>query len=150
MLFIANSLYAQGQIDNACIPLMKQDKTKFVVKGIHAKEIISKGAEFELVATFDLEETTIKIHEDPTYIIVINKNRIDYITPDDKLTFKGRNKFEVVYGGSGPERQIFEILYDDNNCILLESTPTSKGYINGELVYKRTRTIRYLWERTLF
>ncbi len=145
-LFIAIfslGISAKGQ--DSCINLLKEGQKYVSIS--NPKNILRLGTEWEQVAFYDNLKDSMTIYLEPQSIKILSKNRIKYITAEDKLTFKGKKAFKIVFGGRGPEKQKYEIKYYDENCLILESTFTNKGFYNRKLVYYEQKTIRYLWKK---
>ncbi len=133
-------LRAQSGVDEWYVHLLKSDS----LSKHDVREVLSTGSRWQRVAYYDVKKDTI-VPELKELVQLQSRQSIDYVTDHDKLRFKGAKKFKVVYGGKGPEKQTFELKYFDGKNLVLQSTFSNKGYMNGVLAYLEERTIRYVW-----
>ncbi|CAG5083886.1 hypothetical protein CRYO30217_02321 [Parvicella tangerina] len=138
---ISSTLYGQG-----ILPTKKDVKRAKKDTTINLKTLIDENDSWNYVAHYDYKSNDFLVRDSMLQITFIDTETVNYITPSDKLIIIDNDEFEIIYGGEGPERQTFELIHIQGNYLILESKIRNKGYVNGKLVWKQKKKIRYLWE----
>jgi hypothetical protein len=141
IIFIASIGYGQSTV-----PSKKELKKVKVDPSYDASLLFEKHPNWEYIGFYDYKRREYTLSDTFNEITFVNKTIVNWITPNDKLTFLSKNQFEIIYGGSGPERQEFNIITMIGNYLIVESKDTNKGYVNGKLAFKQKKKVRYIWK----
>jgi hypothetical protein len=134
-------MYGQSLTGDSCIDLLKAN----TFSQTNIKHIFSVGSVWDCSVCYDVVRDSFVFRSKE--LKVIRKHKVGYITQNDKLKYRGKGKIEIIFGGKGPERQIFVLRYFDGNCLILESTFAHEGRINGKKVYYKKQCYRYLFRK---
>lgn len=138
---VCRMVVAQAVIPDAdALRHVKQDKT------LDFDSIFSPGQVWMQVAGYDLKSHGYMLYTNQSPITVINRNQLNYVTPNDAIRHFDKNTFELIYGGEGPERQTMTLISYADGTLILESKFTNKGYANGKLVWRQKQKMRYAWQ----
>lgn len=141
LILLGTLLYSQDKI-----PTKKELKKSKIDSSLNVSTLFNSNKKWEEVAKFDCYKNQYILIKKPAQISILNENTVNYITPADQLNVIDKNNFEIVYGGSGPERQTFTLITFVSKYLILESQFTSEGYVNGKLAWERKSKFRYVWK----
>lgn len=135
-------LYSQDEI-----PTKNDLKKAKIDTSLSVITLFKKYKNWEQVAKFDYKTRQYKIIESkPAQISILDEKTVNYITPTDRLNIIDKNSFEIIFGGSGPERVTYMLITAIGKYLILEAKSTSQGYLNGKLVYEKKYKLRYVWK----
>lgn len=135
-----------GTYSQTTIPSKKVIKKAKADTSFNTSMLFSDHKTWELVTFYDYKANEYNLLDSSRTIKYVDDNTVNYITPNDKFEIIDTRKFEIVYGGSGPERVTYEVIKRIGDYLILESKFTNKGYFNGKLVWKQKMKVRYVWK----
>lgn len=112
-----------------------------------ADTIITPGTEWKFIESLDLLDSS-NVIQNNSVLTITSKKRVRYVTERDKIKFLGENKFKIIFGGKGPEEDVFEIIEANQECMIVEIRGVSEGYYDKKLVWSKEYHIRYLLKKT--
>ncbi len=140
-LFISINTVAQyGVPTKRDLKRAKQDTNLTVDK------MISEYKNWKVISLYNYKTRKFHAKEASSQTVkIIDSSMVNYVTATDLLVVMSKTKFEIIYGGDGPEKQVFEIISFDGKYLILESKFTNEGYVDGKRVWKQKVRARYLW-----